>query len=110
MALVALVAWTWPLSPVSAGKRVLIHAPSGPSSVVDLSEPVVVEVAGRLGVTRVAVGDGMARVVSSPCANRLCIRMGAARRPGDVIVCVPNGVVIAVEGVEKSAAVDAVAQ
>ena len=38
------------------------------------------------------------RVTSSPCKNGLCVGMGGISRPGQIIVCVPNGVYIKVEG------------
>jgi hypothetical protein len=62
---------------------------------------------GPLGDTTIEVRDGRIRVIGSPCPHKLCIRMGWAGRAGDLIVCVPNRVVIRVEG-EGEEDVDAV--
>jgi hypothetical protein len=59
------------------------------------------EVAGPLGETIVEVRDGRARVVESPCPHRICVRTGWAARSGDMIVCVPNRVVVRVEGARE---------
>jgi hypothetical protein len=62
-------------------------------------------VQGPLGGTVVQVRDGRIRVTESACPHKLCVRMGWAKRAGDLIVCVPNRVVVRVEG---EGAVDAV--
>ena len=58
------------------------------------------DVPGPLGTTVVEVGESGARVVSSPCPNKLCIAMGPADAPGRSAVCVPNGVIVTVVGAE----------
>ena len=66
-----------------------------------------VEVEGPLGVTVVELSGGEARVVSSPCPHRLCVKMGAASAPGEAVVCVPNRVAVTVVG-DGPASTDAV--
>lgn len=56
------------------------------------------EVPGPLGTTVVRVRDGAVSIIESPCTHRICVAMGAARKPGAVIVCVPNEVVVRVLG------------
>ena len=63
-----------------------------------LAESRHVRVHGPLGETEIAIEDGAARIVASPCARKLCVRMGAARRAGQTIVCVPNKVIVRIEG------------
>ena len=57
-----------------------------------------VELNGPLGVTVVEIKNGAARIVSSPCAKKICIHMGDARRSGDLLACVPNHLIINIEG------------
>jgi hypothetical protein len=63
-----------------------------------LDEDATYEIRGPLGTTVVRVEGGAARVESSPCRQQICVRMGAARKPGAVVVCVPNEVVVRVMG------------
>ena len=68
------------------------------SLTVSLSEDGEYEVPGPLGSTIVIVRGGAVCVDSSPCPHQVCVGMRAAARPGEVIVCVPNGVVVRVLG------------
>jgi hypothetical protein len=63
-----------------------------------LTEPRRLRVTGPLGETEITIEDGAARIVASPCPRKECVRMGAARRTGQTIVCVPNKVIVRVEG------------
>jgi hypothetical protein len=40
------------------------------------------------------VANRRIRVLRSTCPNQVCVRQGAASRPGEMLVCVPNRVVI----------------
>ena len=55
---------------------------------VDAEETVVVT--GPLGDTVVNIDKGSVYVVSSPCANRLCVAQGKTRRPGSFVSGLPN--------------------
>jgi len=55
-----------------------------------------IEVAGPLGITRICVDHGRAHIVSSPCPNKTCIRMGDVGKEGGISICVPNEVLIRV--------------
>lgn len=66
--------------------------------VLPLEEEARVEVAGPVGVSRVAVAAGRVRVLDSPCVQRICVRRGWLGEVGEVAVCVPNRLVVRVEG------------
>jgi hypothetical protein len=74
-----------------------------------LNEDRLVEVQGPLGTTVLRIHGGRAKVESSPCPDKLCIRMGEVGREGGVIACVPNQVVISV-GQGRSGDLDAVSR
>lgn len=80
------------------GAAVRIQGAGGFALSVPLDSERTVEVDGPLGTTVVGIAGGEARIVSSPCPSQLCVRMGAVRTPGRAVVCVPNRVVVAVEG------------
>lgn len=58
----------------------------------------IVEVPGPLGDTVVAIRRGEARVLSSPCTEKICVKSGAISRPGQWIACLPNRVIIDIKG------------
>lgn len=69
-----------------------------------LFEEQTVEITDEDGhVTNVLViQDGEAYMQSADCPDKLCVRQRAVRRAGESIVCLPNRVVAAVEGMEES--------
>jgi hypothetical protein len=58
----------------------------------------LVRVPGPLGDTVVELRDGKARVVSSPCGNKLCVSAGTIHAHGQWIACFPNQVLVSVVG------------
>lgn len=56
------------------------------------------DVPTRIGNVRLEIGDGGARVASSPCPNRRCIHTGTVRRLGGEIACAPAHLLLVVEG------------
>ncbi|NLM37622.1 MAG: NusG domain II-containing protein [Firmicutes bacterium] len=60
-----------------------------------------VEVAG--GVATIEMKDGAVRLVPTEdyfCPERICLRTGWIKQPGEAIICVPNKLVIRIEGRE----------
>ncbi|MCH8157293.1 MAG: NusG domain II-containing protein [Nitrospinae bacterium] len=67
----------------------------------------IVHVKGPLGETEVEVREGRARIVRSPCKNKVCIKSGYIRYADRLAACIPNRVVIRIVG-ETQRGVDAV--
>jgi hypothetical protein len=59
------------------------------------------EVEGPLGITTVEIAGGSARVVDSPCPEKICVKTGAISRPGQAIACLPNRVIVVIRGAER---------
>ena len=64
-------------------------------------------VSGPLGTAFLVVEDGRAHLENAPCPLKICEVMGPIDRSGQVIVCLPNRIVIKVSGQEE---VDAVSR
>lgn len=71
---------------VMAGNRLLTTR--------DLAAPSDFAVRGAVGEMLLQVANRGIRVLRSTCPNQVCVRQGAASRPGEMLVCVPNRVVI----------------
>ena len=71
---------------------------AGRSRAYPLGDSLTLEVLGPLGTTRIAINAGSARIVSSPCLNKICIRTGVLSGNGDLAVCVPNQVLLRLHG------------
>lgn len=57
-----------------------------------------VEVEGRLGEALLVIKSGQVCFREAPCPNRVCIGMGEVSRSGDLLACVPNGLLVRIEG------------
>jgi hypothetical protein len=79
------------------GREFLIRGP-GESWVFPQEAAETIRVPGPLGDTVVELRNGRARVLSSPCANQTCVASGEIRSHGQWIACLPNQVLVAVEG------------
>ena len=66
-----------------------------------------VEVEGPLGATIVEIAGGTVRVEDSPCPNKTCVASGAISRPGQWVACLPNAVMVRIDGSGGKASVDA---
>ena len=55
-----------------------------------LSENREINIDGKIGETIILIENNDAKVIDSPCPHKLCMQ----KRLGDLIVCIPNGVVI----------------
>jgi hypothetical protein len=83
------------------GDTVQIEVNGAVYTVVPLHTNQSFSVPGALGNTIVVVQDGEVFVTESPCRAKICIRTGHISHNGQLIVCVPNKVVVRVTGEEK---------
>jgi hypothetical protein len=107
----ALVAVTWIVMHRTRGTVAVVRVDGRVVATVDLTsrEPQTLHITGVLGPLVIAVdGKGSIRVTESTCTDRVCVHTVPARSPGDQIICVPNRMVITVEG--KGTGIDALAQ
>jgi len=65
---------------------------------VNLRDNTQLQIQSPLGHNIVEIEDGGARMLLADCRSQDCIRMGLITRPGQVIACLPNRVVIRLEG------------
>lgn len=90
-----LLAW---LTPGTRGRRVVAERDGQVIFVAPLDQPRRFALEGPLGKTELEIKGGAVRVLSSPCPRKICIGMGAIDRAGELLACVPNHLVIRVEG------------
>lgn len=79
----------------------LIVQAAGDEWVYPLDTPAELEFEGPLGTTRVQIQDGGARVVSSPCRDKICILAGRLYEGGDWTACLPNRIFLKISGNEN---------
>ena len=65
-----------------------------------VSEQIRIET--KNGVNTIHIGDGCVYMKSSSCKDQICVHQGKICRPGEMIVCLPNKIVIEVTGENKN--------
>ena len=95
----------------AAGKTVQIFQGKTLVMELPLKQDRHITIQGPLGPTVVEIHDGRARVVSSPCTGKQCIRAGWLSRAQDSAACVPNHVLVLIPGdADNSQRLDAIAE
>ena len=72
-----------------------------------LNQDQITHVKGPLGLTEIEVKKGRARIVRSPCKNKVCIKSGYIHYADRLAACIPNRVVVRIVG-KSHRGVDAV--
>jgi hypothetical protein len=57
-----------------------------------------ITVCGPLGDTMIVIEHGAAHVAASACPEKICVRSAGIRRNGEWIACLPNRVLLTIEG------------
>ena len=86
---------------MSVGSQVQIETDGKIFHVASLDAEQTIAVPGPLGTTLVVIHNGAVHVSASPCHNKICVDTGAISYTGQLIVCVPNKVVVRVIGKEE---------
>ena len=91
----------------SEGDWVVVKVNQKEVARLSLETDQITHVKGPLGLTEVEIKKGQARIVLSPCKNKVCIKSGYIRYADRLAVCIPNRVVVRIVG-ESHRGVDAV--
>jgi hypothetical protein len=81
-----------------AAERAVIKRSGQILAELPLTTARTVEVRGPLGVTRIEIQPGRARVASDPGPRQYCVRQGWLTRVNAIAICAPNQVSLALAG------------
>lgn len=98
IALFAVVALTRYRFFAAEGAWVSIQAGDTTLQPIALAGTDTLSVTGPAGVTRIIIAGGSVRVDEAPCPRQICKAAGKISRAGESIICVPNRIVISVQG------------
>ncbi len=74
-----------------------------------LTSDTLLTLKGNTGTIRIESANGKVRVSESSCPLKICVRTGWIKNAGEAIICVPNSMIIEVEG-KGERTVDAITQ
>lgn len=93
----------------SGKEQLVIEAPGG-TWLYALDTDRTIEIPGALGNSIIRIEGGAARFLNSACPNKTCVAAPALSHTGEWNACLPNQVIIRVDGEETDAEVDIVVQ
>ena len=105
--LIALTAFSPGLLPAKVVGELLTVRTPGQTTEIPLRIDGRHAVSGPLGIAYLVVEKGRAHLENAPCPLKICEAMGSIDESGDLIVCLPNRIVVKVGGPEK---VDAISR
>lgn len=84
------------------GEMVIIEVKGQMVQQLDLKASQEITVNGSIGKTMVKIDQGAAQVIYSDCPEKICVKTGKITQAGEIIVCVPNKVVVKIAGKSKN--------
>ena len=97
--LLGLIGVSWgALAQRPAGSRVIVERDGAVLFTATLHETKEVFLDGPAGGLTLAIANGAVRVSEAGCRDKICVRMAAISRAGEWIACVPNRLIVRVEG------------
>ena len=100
LALLSLAVYRLPADTAAANARITAE---GTTTVYPLSVPRTLQVTGNGHTLTVRIAEGVVTVTDSDCPDRVCVHTGAVSAAGQVIACVPAGILIEITGGDADA-------
>jgi len=89
------VAW---IAAMPEGSRVLVTCGDELCFTAPLDQPRTVVIDGPLGQTLLVIDEQGVRIIDSPCPYKICVNMGPAKHTADLLACVPNHILVRIDG------------
>lgn len=80
------------------GRQVIVEQQGQTVFAAPLDTDRRVSLPGPRGDTVVAIRNGHAAIVEASCPDKVCMGMGEVSHQGEVVACVPNGLLLHIEG------------
>ena len=96
------VSW-WSLTTNTGGDKAIVTVDGELYGTYSLTQNQTIEVAQKDGHTNhITIKDGTVSMAYSTCKNQVCVNSGAISETRDSIVCLPNKVMIEIQGSAKN--------
>lgn len=96
--ILSLSSYFWVNSLLEPGSIAMVANKTKPPFPVSLQRASILRVDGFNGEVEIEIARGQIRIIKAICPHQVCVRQGWISRVGEVLVCVPNGVSIWIEG------------
>jgi hypothetical protein len=91
------------------GKLLKVSVNGSEICTLSLDEDIEYEIQGFISKNILIIENGKARMKEAGCPDKLCVKQGEISKAGESIICLPNRIIVSVEGGEESG-IDATAK
>ncbi|MCR5639109.1 MAG: NusG domain II-containing protein [Lachnospiraceae bacterium] len=91
------------------GKLLKVSVNGSEICTLSLDEDTEYEIQGFISKNILIIENGKARMKEAGCPDKLCVKQGEISKAGESIICLPNRIILSVEGGEESG-IDATAK
>lgn len=91
------------------GKLLKVSVNGSEICTLNLDEDTEYEIQGFISKNILIIENGKARMKEAGCPDKLCVKQGDISKAGESIICLPNRIIVSVEGGEESG-IDATAK
>lgn len=91
-----------------SGSRILMVQTQGERYAYSMEKNMRLEFSGPCGKSIIIIENEEAWFEHSDCENRICVESGKISRPNQWAACLPNGIIIYIEGEEEKESLDAI--
>lgn len=88
--------------------RILVVQTPGDKYAYSTEKNVHLEFSGLCGKSTIIIENGEAWFEHSDCENKICVESGKISSPNQWAACLPNGIIIYIEGKENNGSLDAI--
>ena len=81
-----------------SGKHAVVEVDNRRVLELPLDRDIATTVTGPIGETVIEVENGAVSIPKSPCPNKSCKHMGHISHAGEILVCVPNHLIVKIIG------------
>lgn len=89
--------------PSSSGEKIIVIVDKRKEYIYPLNVDRIVEFKGKIGMIKLEIRDKKAKVIKSSCPQKICMKTGWIENKGEQIICVPNRVIIRIDGEQLDA-------
>lgn len=89
--------------PRSSGEKIIVIVDKRKEYIYPLNVDRIVEFKGKIGMIKLEIRDKKAKVIESSCPQKICMKTGWIENKGEQIICVPNQVIIRIDGEQLDA-------
>ena len=61
---------------------------------ISLSKETTIKISNSSGYNLIKVSEGAISIVEADCPDKICIKSGKIKNPGEVIACIPHKLII----------------